>query len=596
MATWTRIVTSIKQRFGRSTTVCLAVLGTISFDQALSAADRPHNLVLAEGPLEIRVRYWNDAHRASETVQADLFQLTTNRVTFWPKYTKAGERTHPVVFDAAQGAVMEITSDKPKHSWLYDRQTKSFQGDVLRPSDIDMRPVEALPKDELRFLYFAYADLFERMKDHLSSDGQEPLQLIRERAEQLARRIQDGKLELGQPDERSVAVLYASVQSTVEAVEALKTKRQAAHAAIKKELEEKLTGLAGARQDAGSKRQEADDVAHTAVGLFFLKEPVDDSMDTAALRSGAFERFRLLETRRRERKALQQMREEVRNSDQKSYQAYLDWFRDAEEFIRKGRETYRTVGALRLGLESPTVLARRDEHMEALASKNDTESLVQLQRTETPYDRIGNVKNPFEEMQLLVGASQVTPADLDKQVAKLNALAHEGAQVVRLIPPGAVYNRERATILIQSARWANHAALLASNGRSLSQNYDPNAQYALRLLEKVAEFQLVDVAGEYRCQRVYALAASGRLAEAADQLLAMGDQPDRHHVFLWDAARLFAAKAAAVKQDNEQKACDRNEPPSICTRPSRPAFTISTRYAKIATCAASSTTRTSKSW
>ena len=101
-----------------------------------------------------------------------------------------------------------------------------------------------------------------------------------------------------------------------------------------------------------------------------------------------------------------------------------------------------------------------------------------------------------------------------QQADKLFDLAQKAVDAVRYVPPGPVYDPDRADVLRTAGGLACMAAMLDSPDDSWRAAYSPKASYAVRLLERAKTIHL-DQGGQVREQLAVAYALAGRPAEAA---------------------------------------------------------------------------------
>jgi hypothetical protein len=99
------------------------------------------------------------------------------------------------------------------------------------------------------------------------------------------------------------------------------------------------------------------------------------------------------------------------------------------------------------------------------------------------------------------------------QAEKLFDLATKAVDAVRYVPPGRLYDPDRADVLKTAGGLACMAAMLDSPNDTWRCAFSPKAAYAVRLLERAKTLNL-DQSGQVREQLAVAYALAGRPAEA----------------------------------------------------------------------------------
>lgn len=229
----------------------------------------------------------------------------------------------------------------------------------------------------------------------------------------------------------------------------------------------------------------------------------------------------------------------------------LEEMTEREKKLKEERlRTLADAGAELFGLPKSKDSMETRELAADLQSKNDFRSLLDVLEARASTERRGDERaNPFTLLDTYHTASQLKERTRPAQAEKLFDLAQRAVDAVKYVPPGAVYDPDRADVLRSAAGLACMAALLDSPDDSWRAAYSPKAAYAVRLLERARGYGL-DQTGQMREQLTFALALAGRHDEAARLAEEIKGSRKGSVSFLITLARLLAIS------DNHKEALD----------------------------------------
>jgi hypothetical protein len=456
---------------------------------------------------------------------------------------------------AADGKVDRVVSKDGKLTWTYDPARAAFTGPPLRPAFLD-EPLTAAgaadgPADEPLYLYYALLRLHERVLAVVDDDRRagalrdDPvLKDLRGRAAAVA--AQAG----GSPGPLAdVGRLYRDVPGLIDALvgcveEQVAILRQAD--TTLKELERQrlasqsqtqalgLLGFLGMMMSVGSEEWEGSD------GRRYYRSTVDGDMLMDGL--GTVWQANLNHARALQR--LDQARGRLRQEVLRRLEGNQNTRATALEAAR-GRA--RAAGARLLGRPEAALAEEQAAQEKALRqSKDDFQGLV----THLEAQAGREPGNPFARLRLFTARALEPTADRTGKGAVLFVLARQAAALTQLIPPGAVFDTDRADVLGQAAALALIAADLEIGDGSWAGAYSARAAYAVRLLDAALALGAADATGVLREQRAWALFRAGCPDHAFRQAQELRDARRDAPTFHYNLAKLYCARrdpAAALK-------------------------------------------------
>ncbi len=111
----------------------------------------------------------------------------------------------------------------------------------------------------------------------------------------------------------------------------------------------------------------------------------------------------------------------------------------------------------------------------------------------------------------------MTPGGKSVALAAMVELAREIVEVIPLVPPGAVHDSDRATLLGLAAGLVARAVAAETGIRPINEGYNEKAAYAVALLDQAVALQPDDPAGRLQEARAIALAQADRVPEGLAQ-------------------------------------------------------------------------------
>lgn len=116
------------------------------------------------------------------------------------------------------------------------------------------------------------------------------------------------------------------------------------------------------------------------------------------------------------------------------------------------------------------------------------------------------------------GLEAGTVNDRADRADRLVALAREAEAAVRDVPPGAVFDGDRAFVLTTAADLVHRAVATATGPLRWSEAHDPRAEYGVRLADAALAYGVAyDANGEARAARAWLLFQRGMYQAAADE-------------------------------------------------------------------------------
>lgn len=144
-----------------------------------------------------------------------------------------------------------------------------------------------------------------------------------------------------------------------------------------------------------------------------------------------------------------------------------------------------------------------------LLAANDIQGMLSL------LDRKAAVRP--RDPTLLALREIVSSCDPSLSAAAMRSLAQSCAAHAALVPKGAIYDSNRATILWFAGDIADRAFAKECEGRAWASAHSQIAAYSVDLWDTLLHFEPSDPTGECRERRAWALMASGRINEAVEQ-------------------------------------------------------------------------------
>lgn len=198
-------------------------------------------------------------------------------------------------------------------------------------------------------------------------------------------------------------------------------------------------------------------------------------------------------------------------------QALFKALKQRETAIKQVQDRWQTAATRDFGLQAipaqsgelPATKSRRAADMQPLLDALTEQ--VRRDRGRTSRD------DPFDLVEVLLLKSLVREsADTDAEIAY--RLAREAAALIPLVPPGDIFNCDRATLLSAAASIImTRAVELESGDCGLGETYSEKAAFAVALLDRALAQTPDDPGGRLGEQRAAALAQCGRMDEALGQ-------------------------------------------------------------------------------
>jgi hypothetical protein len=481
------------------------------------AADKPEpsdDKILFEGPVPGVLVFVPPLAAAPQTFAGDIMFVTKDAVYI----RRAGSTSTVSVFDFPRNFLKGITAKKDgkQLEWKWDDARKEVTGYTTPVAQPTIPASVAGQKGERKYVFFALERLQDRVDQAVSQSDPQLLKHLADRAEVMKEHAEKERMD------PSLVRLYAEMPEYIERQKQVDKERKEfldkhmekvelnrikdKEAALRAEMT-KSTGL-------GEYFRGAFPRVHIGIGRGWWGRPyayAGASYDFGGAMAGVAtiirgqQQYELASLRIRFAKELLD----------KEKQKTLDSLDERQEKMKEARlRSIADVGAALFGLpKSKDSLETRDLAAD-LQRKNDFRSLLDVLDKRSSTERSGDEQaNPFTLLDSYHTMSQLKEKVRADQAKKLFDLALKGIDAVKYVPPGKVYDEDRADVLRSAAALACMAAMLDSPDDSWVKAYSSKAAFAVRVLERAKGYNL-DQGGQVREQLTTALALAGRHDEA----------------------------------------------------------------------------------
>jgi hypothetical protein len=518
----------------------IAILATIGVSlSSLSAA--PANTeagspagFLAEGPLPVIVRRTGlDGSLKDE--KGILLLLTKDRLI-----VQLEPNLRTMIFEAKGKQVRSIKSRDGDLQWNFDAAEGVFVGTVVPVRPIDMSSQPVTPKEESLYLYFSLQRFQIRLEDALKSENESTLKSLQQEADSAAAYIKSKRLD------GAVEGLYEKVRPYLEAQKKVAEQRRK----VFEEASRRAKKLDQEKHDLEARRA-TQMMAGFMVGLMGAAGRTDyyrdgygyvyarQTSDPAAMASGFGTMMSANINYAREKSDLQFAQETfVRDLRDQYVKLNNEYAKN-----RAAREqALKSVGDRNFRLKITSDSERLEELGQALRQSKDLKPLITLLTDRDQKERArGGRENPYTQIEICQIESVLPHLDDKKHAQEIFARAQSCLKGLRLVPPGKFYDRDRYHILWAIADLVMDAVYLEIGDQSWASAYNPKAAFVVRLLDQAAAYGFVDLGGEVREERAWALILSGRLTEGLQQAVEIQELRKNSPQFFYNLARAYGA-------------------------------------------------------
>jgi hypothetical protein len=486
-----------------------AFLVVFFFHGELSAAD---SALLAEGPLPITLqRLRPDGTEREE--KGTLAFLYADRVHFRP-----ASSGRVVTYQAKGGRVPSIAAMDGKYSWTYSPEKKEFCGTILSPQSVDVEPSPITPDQENLYLLLTMERLLRSVDDAILNQDKPHLDNCRDRVARLAAYCEKKGLQ------DTVTNHYRSMPEFIAKQEQLAREQRDVFVKATKRDEAFSGEIMQNRANLGFE---------AGVG-FVMAMTGTVSSDEAA---GS-----LLQAARNARAAEQMLSQLKSDSADRALSLLAskkeEYDKNKEEFARP----IRSMGVSLFGLPAAAEVDRVSQIKVALEKGKDFRSLVAALDVRAQQDR-GKLGRDyaFALVEKYWADSLVPAVDAAEQSDKTFALSKQCVAAAKLVPLASIFDTDRAAILWTAGRLAVYAAALEDKEHSWCNTFSPKAAYAVRVFDRATAYQIIDVQGDARELRAWALMLCGRRKDALQQALEVSELRRNSPTFHYHVAELYCA-------------------------------------------------------
>jgi hypothetical protein len=494
-------------RFRLAAVVLLAAL-------TASAADRPEpsdDKILHEGPIQGEVVFKN---------KFGTRQKWTGTIQFVARdaiYMRRDRSNDVTVLETAINTVEYAIGKKDgkKLYWEWDAAKKEIKGSIA-PVNTPVIPVTtADPKGEPKYLFFSLERLQDRIDQAISQADTGLLKYLADRAEVVREHAEKERF-----DPRLVR-LYVELTDYIKKQAALeKERREFLEQHLEKvelnEIKDKEAALRAEMvkaQGLGEYFRGAFPRVNVYLGRGWWgpRAYATASYDFGGAMAGVATIIRGQQQYELERLRIAFAKKLLDRDKEKR----LDELGERQEVLKKDRLKHiADVGAELYGLPKSKDSLETRERAADLQSKSDFRSLLEVLEARASTERQGDEQaNPFTLLDSYHTASQLTERSRAAQSEKLFDLAVKAVDAAKYVPPGRLYDPDRADVLKTAGGLACMAAMLDSPNDTWRCACSPRAAYAVRLLERAKSLNL-DQSGQMREQLAVAYALAGRPSEA----------------------------------------------------------------------------------
>ncbi|MBN9119321.1 MAG: hypothetical protein J0I06_09195 [Planctomycetes bacterium] len=528
----------------------LAAIGTTT-GQPKAALSPDGSEVLAEGPLKIDIVVTETtALKEFKTTRDKGVLLFVTRDGLYYRDAKTGKlqvklaKSVTTARVETEAPVARADGTKGAARWTFDAGTgAAFGGDRLAPRVPDLAPLPGTKVAEQNwFLYRALVRLQARVDAAVFVGDKLQLEFYLRHADELAAYTARNDYD------RAVADAYkgfaAYVREQRDASEAL-DRLYAEQVAVRQEL------IRLARQ-AEARRQTANLV--NGLNLLFsalpsyeevtLSDGTTARVDTGPDVGGVFGALGgIYQTQAAYRAEMSRLAVAKQAFDAETQEKYAELHKKLTGSRADRADLLRRIGVDRFRLAKVSPSDRLPEVQAAAVKQKDPKPVLALFEEQVKYDRgAGPWDNPFALCDLYETTARSLPPG-PARADELFALAERAAAAVRLVPPGEVFAYERMEVLRVAVRLACLAAAADAGDGFWCRAFSPRAAYAVRLVDRMGALDRLDVSGEVREQRAVALLLVGRVPEALDQALKIGELRKTSATYHYTLARLYSVRS-----------------------------------------------------
>ncbi len=507
--------------------------------------------ILAEGPIAINLSMKDKRNGTFSKEDVTLLFITKDSLYYSnPKtgrvFTRPAKSLSVALIETKEPVTL-ATGKKATGLWNLDEKADppAFTGDQLPLVMPDTTPRPGTkPLEQNWFLYYALARLQSRADTALASGDTVQQKVCSTRATEAAEHMGENRLD------RAVAAAYAELPKYIQ--------QQAAIAAALDQLYEdqikKNRELIARAREAESKKRAGQLLGGLQVlGGFLNSSPYDveytdgtvrreylSDPDVGSIVNGYGNIWQAQSAYQNEISRLAVAKEAFEAEAQRKYTEY-----HTTMTTQRAARTrlMRELGVERFQLEADAPIDHLDKAQEDAVKEKSTKPVVALFQNQVKYDRgTGPWDNPFALCDLYDAQARAVDPKSPTRSDELFALARQAADTVRLVPPGEIFAYERAALLRIAAQLACRAAIADTQQGFWCRTYSPRAAYAIRMLDLSGRVDQFDPTGEVREQRAVALLLVGRVSDALEQALAVGEQRATSAAYHYTLARLYSAQ------------------------------------------------------
>jgi hypothetical protein len=473
---------------------------------------------LAEGPFPVVLKLAGALPGYPETTEKGILLLLTK-----DKLVYRNETGKDIKTQTARGSLLKIEKQGDKKTaWVYDAAKKAFTGPVLASEVIALISRKFTAADENRYLFFALERLQARLERDLSAGNETMLRQSVADARAAADHMRNKGLDSG------LRQLFEALSREIEARQAIaKDRREIYDQAM--EESKKLNAIKTAIQ--------MQQIGRSMPGILQLfGEGLSDRPDRGAVMQGFGGLMDSALLAAREESKLKLAADLFKNEVRLRYEAAQKREDDRRAQLDKQvRATGERLGVPQAG--------SREEWAEFFRKKQDPQSMLRFLEDKAKQLEAGSgLGNPWLQAEILQTRARQPMADPAKKADAVFELAKKAVALADAVPPGKLFDRDRAALLWIAGGLAVRAAELERGDRSLAGGYSLPAAFALRVFALADALNVIDIDGDVREQQALAMALLGRTEEAMQKLLDIQDLRKNSPNFHFTLARLYGVR------------------------------------------------------